>query len=421
MKIQARFTATPINAFAPAIVHLDASATTVDGPGRPFHDLQFAWYVVYEGETIPLEVPESPMSAVVLDRPGRWAIILRAQAPDGSSAHAFQRLTLAPAPRVLELEPGRLTSFTLPAGPGLLRSRDASNPATILNTLTVPDGWTLQHVHFEGGGAMLRPGASNIAFLDVEMREVRNGGVVSMTGDSTPRHSDLIGLARTTIRGASDSRMPDVFLRAERIVILDSVLNGGGTYNLRTVHFPRMVLARSRVESLTAGANALQLRGWGGSGPPNTPSHYWAVIECELSVQSPGAAIVRTCQTNTCDDTGPGVWTAADIQHGIFRRNYLQVGGAGTLPPAIGFWLQGGDITIEDNELDGAGAPMTGPGMVRFVQQRPDSTRRTGLTHDRIQVRRNRIRLRSGTRAVTALEAPAGVGHVSDDNEIVRT
>lgn len=40
MKIAARFTATPINPFAPAIVHLDASATTAEGVARPFHELE---------------------------------------------------------------------------------------------------------------------------------------------------------------------------------------------------------------------------------------------------------------------------------------------------------------------------------------------------------------------------------------------
>lgn len=360
---------------APAVVRLDSLGTTADGVERPFHDLAYSWDCGDGQEPV-----SAPISACTYDRPGEYVVTLRVE-HEGESALAATRVVVLDrsAVRVVELESGsRVASVALGTGPGLLTTKGPT-PAVVTGTLSPPDGWTIARVDFEGGCVQLPPERSRVTLLDVTLRACRDGGVVSMTGGGT-RHSDLVAIVRTTIHSAPTARMPGIFLRAERAVILDALVDGGTGYNLRTVHFPGLLLARSRIEALGAGSNAVQLRAWGGTGPPNTASDGFVVADNDLVAATPATAVVRTCQTNTCaDDTA----TAADVTNGLFVGNRLLVTGSSAPPPSIGFWVQGGDLTLRGNSIECPGCAMTGPGSTRLVQQLRDSTRKAGLAHDR--------------------------------------
>ena len=56
---------------APAVVRLDARATTADGVARPFHDLRYAWDCGDGSKPIA-----SPISACVYEKPGKHAVTL---------------------------------------------------------------------------------------------------------------------------------------------------------------------------------------------------------------------------------------------------------------------------------------------------------------------------------------------------------
>jgi PKD repeat protein len=407
---------------APAVVRLDAGATTADGVARPFHELAYRWDC--GGGDAKATRPAEPLSVCVYDVPGTYTVTLTVEHA-GAEASETARVVVGArtAVKVVELPAGsRQPTVVLGPGPGLLTTKGSGAPAVLTNGLAPPDGWTIARVDFDGDGVSIAPERSGITLVDVRMRNLRNGGVVSLTGGGA-KHSDRIAIARSEIHSAPDTHMPGIFLRAERVVLLDTVVDGGPVYNVRFVHFPGLLLAGSRIESLGPGANAVQLRGWsmkpppGLVVPPSTASSRFVVAKNTFVADTPGTAVVRTCQTNTCDESTA---TAADVSDGIFADNVLRVTGKGRPPPSIGFWLAGGDLTVRDNRIECPHCDMRGPGTVRAVEHLNDSTRKTGLAHDRLTVEGNRLVLPEGDRAVSWLERGQGSDHVERNNTLER-
>lgn len=358
---------------APAVVHLDASATTAEGVERPFHELRYAWDCGDGGEPPVAQ----PIASCTYDRPGRYAVVLRVDRGDESALAAREVVVLdRSAVRVVELAAGsRQATVALGAGPGLLTTRGGGPRAVLTGPLSPPDGWTVAGVDLEGGCVSLAPERSRVTLIDVRATGCRSGALVMQTGGGV-RHSDLIAVARSTLRNAPGVAVPAAFLRASRIVVTDSDLSAD-YYPLRTVHFPGLVLARSRLSTSAAGHNAAQLRAWAGAGPPQAPSERWVVAESTFEAATPSTAILRTCRSNTCGTGGP------EVRDGILSDNVLRVTGAAAPPPALGFWLEGSDITVRGNTIEAPGVSMAGPGATRLVAQ-------FGQGGDRLQVVGNR-------------------------------
>lgn len=295
------------------------------------------------------------------------------------------------------------------AGPGLIsRFGAGANPRVSGGSgfLTMNEGWTAAYFDVALAGTQplfnLPPGRSGITAAHVRGTNLATTCFVTQTGNSTPVHNDRIGAFGLECRNRSDSRLTGFFLRSERTLVYGNIIDGGygGEFNLRTVHFPRSVIAHNVMmrpqEDANNRRNNLQLRAWAGNPNPvtalprPTKTEYVIVSDNVLS-NDDNDHFVRTCQTNTCGDGA----LAQSMENLLFERNFLYVssGGSGGVNhvPRV-FWLQGGDITVRNNvvDLQGVSTTTTYQGE-QLVDHSPNVPSLPNLHDDRIHVLNNTV------------------------------
>lgn len=396
---------------APCAVYVDTLGTTADGVSNPYADLTYKVYC--DGN----EGWGAPRSFCLFDTPGRHAVMVRYYT--GTESTLLYKLVTVNAQtsvRRILLSPGvRYPTVALPPGPGILTTDSPGSPRAIIGNLTVPSGWTVTNVNLEGP-ITLTPETSNVTVHDISSRS-SSGNIVVYTGGT--KHPDLLFFGSSTFVSTATNTTIPVFLRSERTIFAENTISGGNEYAFRTVHFPGLWLFGNRIVG-APGHNALQLRAWGGSGPPNVPSEYFGAKGNVFETTSPSVAMVRTCQTNTCDNTHSSLITASDVQHGIFEDNTMIIPGNSAPPPSFGFWVAGGDLTIRRNTVECLTCNMNTSGFARFVQQLGNSTRKAGLNNNTVQVYNNHIKIPRGVRNVTVCDVPTGTGHLCVPNSVDR-
>jgi hypothetical protein len=331
----------------------------------------------------------------------------------------------------------RIVPLASGAGPGLVsrfgvgaRPRVVGGPGF----LTMNEGWTAAGFDVELVGTQslfnLPPGRSGITAANVRGTNLATTCFVTQTGSSTPLHNDRIGAFGLECRNRSDSRLTGLFLRSERTLVYGNVIDGGygGEFNLRTVHFPRSVIAHNVMmrpqESGTNRRNNLQLRAWAGDPNPAaalprpTRTEYVIVSDNVLSNDN-NDHFVRTCQSNTCGSDGS---LPQSMENLLFERNFLFVsrgGDGGVNHVNKAFWLQGGDITIRNNVLDlqGVSTTTTYQGE-QLVDRSPNVAAGPNLNDDRIHVLNNTVYHDERTAAAFQFckGGRIGTGHVCRNN-----
>ena len=320
-------------------------------------------------------------------------------------------------------------------GPGLIsRFGSGANPRVVGGTgfLALGNGWTVAHfdVALDSAAAVpeslfvLFPERQRVLVWDVRARGLRAACFESATGGNAVVHSDLVGIVELDCQNSAVSDVAGLFLRAERVLVLGNSIDNNyeGQYAIRTVHFPRSIVQHNRIqrpqEDVPSAHNAIQIRAWAGqsSPPPASPTE-WVIVSDNVISQDNAIEIIRTCQTNNCNDAP----TAPDIRDLIFERNFLflSTGGAGApgRQPRV-FWLQGGDLTVRNNVVDLQGIDPSLPDeQIRLVAHDPNMLSAPGLVDDRVHVLNNVIYFDEATqRTFRFCQSLAGSGHECRNN-----
>jgi hypothetical protein len=330
----------------------------------------------------------------------------------------------------------RIVGLAGGAGPGLVsRFGTGANPRVTggAGFLTMNEGWTAAYFDVELAGTQplfnLPPGRSRITAANVRGTNLATTCFVTQTGNSTPIHNDRIGAFGLECRNRGDSRLTGFFLRAERMLVYGNIIDGGygGEFNLRTVHFPRSVIAHNVMlrpqEDANNRRNNLQLRSWAGNpnpavGLPRPTKTEYVIVSDNVFSQDNTDVFVRTVQTNDAADAT----TAQSMEDLIFERNffYLSRGGSGGTNHVRGvFWLQGGDITVRNNvvDLQGVSTTTTWSGE-QLVWHSPNMESAPTLNDDRIHVLNNTVYHDERTAAAFQFcsGGSVGSGHVCRNN-----
>lgn len=331
---------------------------------------------------------------------------------------------------------GRIVGLGGGAGPGLVsRFGAGANPIVTGGPgfLTMNEGWTAAYFDVALAGTdplfNLPPGRSGITAVNVRGTNLGTTCFVTQTGHSTPIHNDRIGAFGIECRNRSDSRLTGFFLRSERTLVYGNVIDGGygGEFNLRTVHFPRSVIAHNVMlrpqEDANNRRNNLQLRAWAGNPSPATAlprptKTEYVIVSDNVFSHDNNDHFVRTCQTNDCGDAA----TAQSMENLIFERNFLFLsrGGSGGANHVVrAFWLQGGDITVRNNvvDLQGVSTTTTYTGE-QLVQHSPNMASAPSLNDDRIHVLNNTVYHdeRTGAAFQFCSGGRVGTGHACRNN-----
>lgn len=336
--------------FAPCAVRAEALAEPEPGM-RPFHDVVYEWdFGDDDGSTWRTGWSRNrglgPESGHVYERPGRYAVTLRATRGD---TVRYDRRTVvvrdpSDAPARIVLERGATYAApSLPAGGGVFVVRgDPSLPAPVVRgVLTLRDGWAVHGFTIaDGGGVSIPPNVSHVTLYNVRGRVT---GVSSMTGGGTI-HSHHVAIVGNEFTGTTGT-VTLLFLRVERALVMGNLLDnaGIGEFNLRTVHFAHGAIAHNtmRRPGDRGYRNNLQIRAWGSTFVPRVPSERIVILDNDFE-DSTGNWIIRLCQENRCTATWPD---AQDVQDVIVEANRL-VG-----PQTLAISAAAGDVTVRGNDL----------------------------------------------------------------------
>jgi len=256
------------------------------------------------------------------------------------------------------------------------------------------DGWTVANLDVEVSGTQayllkLQNETSHVTAWNLRGRGLRGGCFVSQ-GTAAQTHSDLVAVIEVDCVAAPLPGMGGgAFLRTERTLVLGSTFDNNyeGEFSLRTIHFPRSVIAHSRLarpqDDANNTRNVIQLRAWAGTsntvpGTPPTPTDTeWVIIADNVLSQATEDSVIRTCQGNECN----GTIDSPELQNVVIERNFFffeQGGCCGNFGMTKVFWLQGGDITVRNNVVDLRGIK-DGEGTQALVVQAPNMA---GSTND---------------------------------------
>jgi PKD repeat protein len=340
------FVATPVQqagglCVAPCAYHFDATATTSVQTSKPFHDLSYEW-IFGDGGT-----DSRAIAGHVYEQPGTYQVVLVVTDALGSAKYFVPQFVHVANPAlVARIDLQRGQTYSAPSlaasGGGIVRAVGTGAPPVITGTVTMRPNWTLTGVDVRGG-IQMPPMTDGVTIHDVSAR-----GVSHQTGQRS-RHSDRFALSRSRIQSRPTGTL--VFLSVERGMVLDNYLDNEwqGEFNLRTVHFPRSVIARNEMRRPGDPANGggggqrnnLQLRGWATPvPPPNVPTEY-VVIADNVLLESTGEWIIRGCASNLC-----GSESGSPPLRNVLVEGNRAVGSMREFVNA-----QGSDWTVRGNDL----------------------------------------------------------------------
>jgi PKD repeat protein len=329
-----------------------------------------------------------------------------------------------------------LASLGAGSGPGLVsRFGSGANPRVTGGNgfLGLRNGWTVAHfdVDLAGTSPLFRAYTAESGITVADVRGRGAGSCFTTETGSSATHGARIGVFTVDCAQRSDATATAVFLRAERALVMGSRIDNayGGQFNLRTVHFPRSLIAHSVFlrpqETGSNKRNNVQLRAWaggngsGGGGLLPAPSKTeWVIVADNVLGSDNADHFVRTCQSNDCID----IASSQSIENVIFERNFLfrsRGGTGGTSRVARAFWLQGGDITVRNNALDLQGlavAAVSSPDAL--VEHMASATKAPALNDDRIHVLANTVYYDDASPNAFQLcrGGAAGTGHLCRNN-----
>jgi hypothetical protein len=266
------------------------------------------------------------------------------------------------------------------------------------------DGWTVANLDVEVSGEQaylfkLQNEVGHATAWNLKARGLRGGCFVSQ-GTGAQAHSDLVAVIEVDCMSAPLAGMGGGgFFRTERTLVLGTTFDNNyqGEFTFRTIHWPRSVLAHSRLtrpqDDATNTRNVIQLRAWAGTsntvpGTPPTPTDTeWVIIADNVLSQATEDSVIRTCQGNECNSAPQ----SPELQNVVMERNFFffeQGGCCGNFGMTKAFWLQGGDITVRNNVLDLRGI-RDGEGTQAMAVQAPNMA--GSVNDDNVHVLNNTV------------------------------